>query len=50
MRASQSPQVKSRRRVEELKKSMRGTRGTRDAEQEHIRGTTGVQKMYNRGT
>ena len=38
------------RRVEELKKSKRGTIGTREAEQKHMRGTTGGQKMYNRGT
>ena len=37
-------------RVEELKMSKRGTRGTREGEQEHIRVTTGGQKMYNRST
>mgnify|MGYP001791321291 CR=1 FL=1 len=44
-------------RVEELKKSKRSTKGTREVEQEHMRGTTGdrrctteVQKMDNPGT
>ena len=30
-------------------KSKRGTRNTLEAEQEHMRGTTGEQKMYSRG-
>ena len=30
--------------------SKRGTRGTREAEQEHMRGATEGQKIYNRGT
>ena len=38
MTPSQRPQVKGRGRVEELKKSQRGTRGTRGAELEHMRG------------
>ena len=46
----QCPQAQGRGRLEELKKSLRGTRGTREAEQEHMRGTTGGQKMYSRGT
>ena len=50
LKSSQCPQVKGEGRVEELKKSRRGTRGTKDAEQEYIRETTGGQKMYNRGT
>ena len=45
LRFSQCPQVKGRGRVEELEKSKRGTRGTREAEQEQMRGTTGGQKM-----
>ena len=48
--SSQYPQAKGRGRVEELKMSKRGTRGTRGAEQEHMRGTIGEQKMYNRCT
>ena len=48
--SSQCHQVKSRGRVQELKKGKRGTRGTRAAEQEHMRGTTEGQKMYSRGT
>ena len=47
---SQLPQVKGRGRVEELKKCKRGTRDIREMEQELMRGTTGGQKMYNRGT
>ena len=47
-RSCQCPQVKGRGRVEELKK--RGTRGTREAEQEHMRGTTEGQNMYSRST
>ena len=47
---SQYPQVRGRGRVEELQKSKRETRGTREAEQDHVRGTTGGQKMHNRGT
>ena len=57
LRSSKYPQAKGRVRVEELKKSKRGTRGTIEAEQEHLRGTTGdrrctaeVPKMNNRGT
>ena len=42
--------MKGRGRVEEVKKSKRGTRSTREAEQEHMRGTTEVQKMFNSGT
>ena len=47
--------MKVRGRVEELGKSKRGTRGTRKAKEEHMRGTTGdrrctaeVQEMNNR--
>ena len=50
LRSSQFHQVKSRGSVEELKQRERGTRGTREAEQENMRGTTGGQKMYSRGT
>ena len=50
LRSSQCPQVKVRGRVEELKKSRRDTSGPREAEWEHTTGTTGGQKMYNRGT
>ena len=50
MRSPQCHQVKDRGRVEELKKRKRGTRGTREAEQGHMRETTGGQKMYSRGT
>ena len=50
MRSSQCPQVKGRGRVEELKKSKRDTIGTKEAEQEHMRGKPGGQKMYSRGT
>ena len=49
LRSSQCPQVKVRGRVEELWKSKRGTRGSREAEEEHMIGTTGGQKMYSRG-
>ena len=42
--------MKGRGRVEEPKKSKRVTRGTREAEQEHMRETTEEQKMFNRGT
>ena len=52
MRSSECPQAKGRGRVEELKKSKRGTRGTREAEQEHMRGTNrgteDVQQRYRR--
>ena len=57
LRFSQCPQVKGGGRVEELKKSKRSTMGTREAKQEHMRGTTGdirctteVQKMSSPGT
>ena len=54
MRSSQCPQVKGRGRVEELKKSKRGTRGTREVEQEQETGgrrcTAEVHEMNNRGT
>ena len=50
MRSSQCPQVKGRGRVEELKKSKRDTIGTKEAEQEHMRGKPGGQQMYSRGT
>ena len=51
MRSPQCHQVKDRGRVEELKKRKRGTRGTREAEQGHMRETTGgEQQWYNRGT
>ena len=39
-----------RGREEELQKSNEGTGGKREAEQGHIRGTTGGHKMYSRGT
>ena len=42
--------MKGRARVAELKNSKRGTRGTGEAEQEHMRGTTGAENMYSRGT
>ena len=44
LKSSQYPQMKGGGRVEELKKSKRGTRGTREAEQELMRGTTRGQK------
>ena len=54
---SQYPQVNGRGRVEELKKSNRGTRGTREAKQEHMIGTTEDKRctteeheMNNRGS
>ena len=50
LRSSQCPQVRGWGRVEELQKSKRGMRDTREAEQEHMRGTTGGQKMYSRST
>ena len=54
MRASQCPLVEGRSSVEELDKSERGTTGTTEAEQEHMRGTTGgqrvQQRIYNRNT
>ena len=50
LRSSQYPRMKGRGRIEGFKNSKRGTRGTKEAEQEHMRGATGGQKMYYRGT
>ena len=50
LRSSQCPQVQGRGREEELQKSKRGPGGTGEAEQRHLRGTTGENKMYSRGT
>ena len=50
LRSSQCPQVQGRGREEELQKSKRGTGGKGEAEQGHMRGTTGENKMYSRGT
>ena len=41
---------KGRGSIDELEKHKRGTKGTREAEQEHMRRTTEGQKMYHRGT
>ena len=55
LRSSQCPQVQGRGREEELQKSKRGTGGTGEAEQGHMRGQQGkigctaeVHKMNNR--
>ena len=48
LRSSQCPQEKSRERADKLWMSKIVTIGTREAEQEHMRGTTGGQKMYIR--
>ena len=45
MRSSQCPQVKGRGKTRGTLKSKKGTRGTRKAKQEHMRGITGGQKM-----
>ena len=55
LRSSQCPQVQGRGREEELQKGKRGTGGTGEAEQRHMRGQLGkirctseVHKMNNR--
>ena len=42
--------MKGSGRVEEIKKSKRGTIGTKEAEQDHMRGKPVGQKMYSKGT